>query len=154
MGCAPGKAPRLGGHRGAHLRHVGAAQRDETSRPELLGEVGGHRPGHLTQRPEAERRGLTSDHAAQILVQDRHAAERPIGQVTVSLQPRRVEPRPDHRIKLRVDRLDRGDPSLCQLLGTYFAAADKVSLRGGVQPCHLGHALNATRARHGARCRR
>ena len=51
------EAQRLGGHGRAHLGHVGAAQRDESGRQELLGEVGGHRPGQFPQRPEADPRG-------------------------------------------------------------------------------------------------
>jgi hypothetical protein len=146
------KAPRLGGHRGAEFRHIGAADRDEAGRAELLREIGRYRPCHLTQRPEAERRGLARDHAAQILVQDRHAAERAIGQVAVSLEPRRVEPCPDHGIQLRVDRLNPGDGSFCQLFGTHLTAAHKIGLCGGDQPYRLSHATNATRARHMARC--
>ena len=148
-----GKASRLGGHRGAKLRHVGAAERDEAGRPELLREVGRYRPCHRTQRPEAERRGLTRDHAAQILIQDRHTPERAVGQVPVSLQPRRIEPCPDHGIQLRVDRLNPGDGRLGQLFGTHLTAADKISLSGGIQPCRPGHATNATPACYAARCR-
>ena len=148
-----GKASRLGGHRGAKLRHIGAAERHEAGRPELLRQIGRYRPCHVTQRPEAERRRLTRDRTAQILVQDRHAAERAIGQVAVSLQPRRIEPRPDHSVQLRVDRLNPGDGRLCQLLGTHLTAADKFSLCGGIQPRGLGHAANATRVRHTARYR-
>jgi hypothetical protein len=140
-----GKASRLGGHRGAELRHIGAAERDEAGRPELLREVGRYRPCQLTQRPEAKRRGLTGDHAAQILIQDRHTPERPIGQIAVSLQPRRIEPCPDHGIQLRVDRLNPGDGRLCQLLGTHLTTADKISLCGRIQPRRFSHATNATR---------
>jgi hypothetical protein len=56
-----GKASRLGGHRGAELRHIGTAERDEAGRPELLREVGRDWPGQLTQRSDAECRGLTRD---------------------------------------------------------------------------------------------
>jgi hypothetical protein len=147
-----GKASRLGGHRGAKLRHVGAAERDEAGRPELFREVGRYRPCHRAQRPEAERRGLTRDRAAQIFVQDRHAAEWAIGQVALGLLPRSIEPCPDHGIQLRVDRLNRGYGRRCQLFGAHLAAADQIGLCGGVQPCRLGHAANATHARHTTRC--
>ena len=102
---------------------VGAAERDEAGGPELFCEVGGGRPGYLTQRPQAERGGLTRDRAGHVLVQDRDAAERAVGQVAVGLQPRRLEPGRDHGIQPRVDRFHPGDGSLGQLLGAHLAAA-------------------------------
>ena len=81
------EALRLGGHRGAELRHVGPAQRDEAGRPELLRQEGRHRHGHVAQRPDAERRRLAGHGAAQVLEQDRHAAERAVGQVARGLRP-------------------------------------------------------------------
>ncbi len=139
-----GEAPRFGGHRGPELRHVGAAERDEARRAELFRQVRRYRPGHLAHRPDAECRGLARDRAAQVLEQDRHAPERAIGQMAVGLQPGRVEPRPDHGVQLRVDRLDAGDGGLGQLLGTYLTAPDEIGLCRGVQPCHLGHIAHAT----------
>jgi hypothetical protein len=141
-----GEASRLGGRRGGQLGHVGAAQRDEAGGPELLGEVGGDRPGHLTQRPQAERGGLTRDRAAHVLVQDRHAAERAVGQVAVGLPSRRLEPGPDHGIQPRIDRLDPGDGSLGQLLGAHLAAAHQISLCDGIQPCRFGRAARGLAA--------
>src|SRR5690242_3034477 len=138
------EALRLGGHRGAEFRHVGAAERDEAGRPELLRQERRHRPGHLTHRPDAERGGLALDRAAQVLEQDGNTAERPGGQVPVGLLPGRVEPGPDDGVKLRVDRLDAGDGRLGEFLRAYLSAPDEVGLSRGVQPSHVGHTAHAT----------
>ncbi len=93
-----GKTHRLRRHRGTELRHVGAAKRDESGRGEHLGEEGRRRPGHVTERPDAERHRLPGDHAANIFEQDRHATERAVGQVAGRFLPRQLESRPDHGI--------------------------------------------------------
>jgi hypothetical protein len=144
------ETPGLGGYRGAKLRHVGPAQREEAGRPELFRQVGRYRDWHVAQRPQPERRRLARDRTAQVLEQDGDATERAIGQVALSLQPRRVEPGPDHGVQLRIDRLNSGDSRRGQFLRAYLAAPDKVCLCGGVQPGCLIHPANATRAPSGA----
>src|SRR6201999_2889466 len=138
------ETPRLGRHRGAELRHVGPAERNETGRPELFRQVRRHRERHVAQRPEPERRRLARDRAADVLEQDRDTAERAIRRTALGLSQRVVEPGPDHRIQLRVDRLDPGDRRLRQFPGTNLTAPDKIRLRGGIKPRRLIHTADAT----------
>jgi len=92
-----------GGYRGAKLRHVSPAKRDEAGRTELLCQVGRYRERQVAQRPEPEGGHLAGDRAAQVLEQDGDAAEGAIGQVTFGLLAGSVEPGPDHRIQLWVE---------------------------------------------------
>src|ERR1700751_3631893 len=94
-----GETPRLGGYRGAELRDVGPAQGKEAGRPELLSHVGSHRERQVAQRPEPECRPLALYQTAQALKQDRDTAERAVGQITLGLEPRRVEPGPDDGVQ-------------------------------------------------------
>ncbi len=127
-----GKAHRLRRHRRTELRHVGAADSDESGRGEHLGEERRHRPGHVPQGADAERRRLTGDQAAEILEQDRHAAERAAGQVTSRFLPRQVESRPDHGIQVRIKALDPEDGGIDEFKRADLAAANQVGLRGRV----------------------
>src|SRR5439155_23219050 len=87
---------------------------------------------------------LTRDEAAQVLEQDRHAAEGAVGQCARGLGPCLVESGPDHRVEPGVDRLDPGYRRLYQVLRADLAAAHEVGLRGGIKPGHIGHAWHAT----------
>jgi hypothetical protein len=141
-----GETARLRGHRGAKLRDVGPAERDEAGRQEVPRQVGRERERHVAHGPDPECRRLALDHAAQVLEQGRDTAERAIGQVTRCCLPRRVEPGPDHGVQLRIDLLNPGDRRVYQLPGTHLTAADQVSLCGAIQPRPLAHTANATRA--------
>jgi hypothetical protein len=142
-------AQRLGGHRGAHLGGVGAAERDEAGRPELGRQVRRHRPPHVAQRADAERGRLAVRHAAEVLEQGRHPAERAVGQLAIRFLAGRVEPGPDDRVQFRVDGLDPGDGRLGQLLGAHFAAPYQLCLCGGVQPGRLAHMITLHVLRRG-----
>src|SRR6266511_1523989 len=102
------EAARLRRDRRAQLGHVGAAERHETGRPELLRQVGRDGHGQVAQRPDAERGWFTDDGATEILEQDRYPAKRSVGQLAARLGPCLVEPGADHRVQVWVDRLDTG----------------------------------------------
>jgi hypothetical protein len=118
------EALRFRGHRRAEFRHVGPAKRDEAGRAEVFRQEGREREGHVAHGPDAERRRLAGERAAQVLEQDRHAAERAVGQVARRLPPRLVEPGADHGVQLGIDLLDPGDGVLGQLRGAGLTAAD------------------------------
>src|SRR3954463_12310238 len=97
---------RLGGHGRAELRHVGAAQGDEAGGEELLGEEGRHRPREVLQRTDADGGRLAGDRAAEILEQDRDAAERTVRKLAPCCRTGLVEPGADDGVEVRVDGLD------------------------------------------------
>src|SRR5215469_9245723 len=136
------KAHRLRSHRRAELRHVGTADSDEPGRTEHLGQEGRDRPGQLTQRPDAKRCGLPGDHAANVLEQDRHTAERAVGQIAGGFLSGQVESRPDHGVQLRIKLLDPGDGGVHELERACLAAANQIGLRGRVQPGDICHQAN------------
>src|SRR6266542_1308860 len=75
------------------------------------------------------------------------AGIRAVWQLAAGLQPRSLEPGPDHGVKVWVDRLDPCDGRLHQVLRAKLAVANQVGLRGGVQPGRLDHATHATPVR-------
>ena len=97
-----------------------------------------------TSVPEARGGHLTGHEAAQVLEQDRHAAERAVRQRARGLGPSLVKPGPDHRAQPGVERLDPADRRLHQVLGADLAAAHEVGLGGGIKPGQIGHAWHGT----------
>ena len=63
----------------------------------------------VTQRPVAERVGLTRHLAAEVLHEERDTSERSVGEIAACLGPRSLESLVDHRIDRRVETLDAGD---------------------------------------------
>ena len=76
--------------------------------------------------------------AEDVLHQERHAAERAVGQLTGSGQRARlVEERHDHRVELAVHALDATDRRVDQLGSARLPAPHEVRLRGRVEECQF-----------------
>ena len=115
----------LRGDRRAELGHVRPTQHDEAGGAELLGQKRAHGHRHRRHRADAERRRLPGHGRAEVLEQERHAAERAIGQDPARLLARLVEPRTDHRVELWIERLDTGDRLVDQLLRAHLPASGR-----------------------------
>src|ERR1039458_1621153 len=70
--------------------------------------------------------------ASKVLQQKRYAAKRPAGRPAARLCHRALKAAMDHRVELGVDPFDPLNCSLNQFKRRYFAATDKLRLRGGV----------------------
>jgi hypothetical protein len=70
--------------------------------------------------------------ASKVLQQKRYAAKRPVGRPAARLRHRALKAAMDHGVELGVDPFDPLNCSLNQFKRRYFAATDKLRLRGGV----------------------
>ncbi len=109
---------------------------------EVAGEIAVGRPAEpgVPEEGGAVVGGIAGDVAAEVLEQHRDAAERSVGQLTGRLAAGLVEPVAQHGVQLRVHPLDPLDGVLDELRGARLPAPDELGLRGGVQPCGVGHA--------------
>ena len=78
--------------------------------------------------------------AVEVLHDDRHAAERTVGQVALGRGARPLEQRMDHRVHVVVQRFDARDRGVDQLDRLRVAAANERGLVGGVEIREIGHA--------------
>ncbi len=131
---------RLGGRPGAELGHVGAAHHDEARGLELLDQVGGRRRAMVRiakeARPPVERvAGAVA--AGEILQQEGHAAEGPLGQRAGGLSPRALVVLVDDGVELRIEVFDQSDRSLDELFGRDLAPMDQRRETKRVMGCIL-----------------
>ena len=147
-GSVVGQDPELGG--------VGLAEEDEARLAEAPREVAVLLldPAHLAQEAHALVHRVAGRVGAQVLEQERHAAEGPVGQVAGRRLARLVEQRRDHRVELGVQPLDALDGLVDQLGRAGLAGPDELGLGGGVEAggAHRRNLpLSAGRARRGSR---
>ena len=142
-GCAVGD--RLGRRQDAEFGHIGLADGDEACVAEARTENGvdGQTEVGLLQGAHAQVGGLAGEPGAEVLEQEGHAAEGPVGQLARGLLARLVVEPMDDRVDLGVDALGALDRGLDQLRGRGLAAADQLGLRGRV---HLGQLVLAHRS--------
>jgi hypothetical protein len=129
---------RLHGADDPELRGVGAAEDDETRRavaPHDLRVVRGDEPAKET-RPAGER--LAADLRHQVLEQERDAAQRPVGERTLRLGERPLEPPVDDGVDRTVARCDALDRRRHQLARVHLAATDELRLADRVELVDLG----------------
>ena len=146
-GCASARRRGLGHGHAAQLRAVRPAERDETRRHGSAPRAS-CRPARSAAPPQgavAVRHRLPGVVGGQILQQERHAAERTVGQVAaVGDLAGVVEPADDHGVERTVEPLDALDRRLGQLDRFRVAALHELGLGGGVEPLGLvgerGHA--------------
>ena len=146
------EAPRLGRREDAELGRVGLAADDEAGVDVALRQLLGHRRGVVAREvgPLVERRA--GELRAEVLQEERHAAERPVGQLARRLVPGAVEELVDDRVQLRVELLDARDRLADQLGRRDLLGADQLRLCRRVQPCRvLAHAAHGSEARAAAR---
>src|SRR5207248_201051 len=117
----------------AHLRRVGLPHDQQPRRLE---------PSHQLAVP---RRRVAGEEAApvgrtgagirreQVLEQEGHAGERPVGQRSRRLLPPAIVKLEDHRVEARIRRLDALDGRLHQLGGPHLLAPDQVRQRRRVE---------------------
>ena len=154
------RAPRdrLRRREAAHLRAVRAPGDDEPGRlvardQRRVGRVDDRR---VAQGHAAVGEGLPGEHRVEVLEQERHAAERPGGQVGDGGDlPGVVEPRDRQRVDGGVDRLHPLDRRLQQLARCDVALGDQRGLVDGVHPAGLvgevTHAVVCTTHGYGRR---
>ena len=93
----------------------------------------------LLQHPHAGVVRLPFELAQEVLEQERHAPERPLGQPGEGLFARAIEAAQDHCVELRVEPFDAGDGGVDQLDGRNVSVPHQLRLRGRVQPKQVVH---------------
>ena len=83
--------------------------------------------------------GLAFDLAEDVLEQERHSAEGPVGKPGPGLFADAFEAAQDHGVELRVEPLDAGDGSVDQLQGRNLPIAHQFRLCRRVQASHVVH---------------
>ena len=118
----------LGGAHQGQLGHVRATEGDQPARSE--GErqlvVGGRPPLRVAQRPHALVVRLAGLLAADVLEQERHAAERTVGEWAAGFPPGALELPMDHAVQLRIERLDSRHRGVDELDRLDVAAANQL----------------------------
>ena len=100
----------------------------------MIGDV-----AEVAQHPVAEMQRLARERSVEILHDDRNPAERAVGRTGVGVGAgARVAP-VDHRVELRVDRVDARERGVDELAWGGGAVADERSLRGGVEHGEIVH---------------
>ncbi len=127
---------RLRGRQDAELGDVGLADRHEAGVAEPHAEEGVDRGAEVDvlEHLRAQVVRLAGQRRADVLEQERDAAERTVRQRVARRLSALVEELMDDRVELRVERLDAPDRLLDQLLGRDVAVADELGLRGRVDP--------------------
>ena len=125
---------RFSGREDAELGGVGLADDDEACALELRDEVRVLRDlvAGVLQRLDAARVERTTNRGAEILDQDRHAAER-AGRRGLGIGARLIVERDDHGAELRVVLLDARDRKVHELARRSFTRANELGTCGRIQ---------------------
>ena len=144
------EAPRLGGREDAELGRVGLAADDEAGVDVALRQLLGHRGGVVAREVRALVERRAGELRAEVLQEERHTAERPVGQLARRLRAGAVEELVDDGVEVRVQLLDARDRITDQLRRRDLLGADQLRQCRRVQPCRvLAHAAYGSDARAG-----